>query len=185
MAKGRGFWSRQFTDADYIERWKARCVINERGCWLWQGFKHHNGYGEASYRGKAWRLHRAVLVITKGPIPDDWDACHTCDEPSCINPEHLFGGSRADNVEDMRRKGRGNHQKQTACKYGHPFDEDNTWVDSRNFRHCRRCGLIRMRLKAGWTREQAESIPTVPAGQRPVNAKWVRERGQLSEEATP
>ena len=150
------------TDAEYLSRYFAKTSVDERGCWIWQGFKHKRGYGEASYRGKAWRIHRLVLFLTKGAIPADWDACHSCDNPSCINPKHLFGGPRSVNVDDMRRKKRGNHQKKDACIHGHPFDAENTRICKRGFRHCKRCELIKQRMYAGWSEDEAISTPPVP-----------------------
>ncbi len=151
----RGFWSNAFTDADYIARWKARCIINEQGCWLFQGPLFHRGYAMVSYRGKSGRLHRWVYQIHKGPIPADWDCCHTCDNRHCINPLHLFAASRATNVRDMLAKGRGNNQRKTACIHGHAFDEVNTYVDPKGYRHCKTCQKMRHTGEAHvqWRRE--------------------------------
>lgn len=82
------------------------------GCWLWTGFVNEDGYGifcTGSYRAKTRRhikAHRLAYEIFCGPIPDGKLVCHTCDTPSCVNPDHLFIGSWADNVADMVRKGR-------------------------------------------------------------------------------
>lgn len=142
MAKGNPHSndSSKVTDADYVARWKARCIVNEQGCWLWQGFRHHNGYGEASYRCKNGRLHRWMYQIHRGvPAPADWDVCHTCDHRNCINPLHLFAADRATNVRDMLAKGRGNNQKKTSCVHGHEFSPENTYLDPRGYRHCKTC----------------------------------------------
>jgi hypothetical protein len=133
--KGAPTW----TDADYVAAWKARCIVSEDGCWLWQGFKYRNGYAMAAYRGVNGRVHRHVYQIHKGPIPEDWDCCHTCDNRHCINPLHLFAASRATNVRDMLAKGRGNNQKKTSCIHGHEFSPENTYVDPRGYRHCKTC----------------------------------------------
>lgn len=125
--KGAPSW----TDADYLAYWKSRCIVNEQGCWLWQGFVFYNGYPSGSYRGKSGRLHRFAYQAHRGgiPAPADWDVCHTCDNPGCINPLHLFAADRKTNVRDMLAKGRGNNQRKTHCVHGHEFSQENTYFD--------------------------------------------------------
>ncbi len=78
----------------------------ENGCWEWHGSRNDNGYGQFYFRGKAWRAHRAAYALFTGEIPDGLFVCHHCDNPSCVNPDHLFLGHAAVNVRDMVRKGR-------------------------------------------------------------------------------
>jgi hypothetical protein len=74
-------------------------------CWVWTGAKNHSGHG-VGWNGKRTRLaHRLSWELTTGSAPPDC-ACHKCDNPPCCNPSHLFLGSRADNLADMRAKGR-------------------------------------------------------------------------------
>jgi hypothetical protein len=79
---------------------------NERGCILWGGCRDINGYGRLVFRGRCLKAHRAAWELKHGPIQKGLHLCHHCDVPACINPEHLFLGTRADNIADMVAKGR-------------------------------------------------------------------------------
>lgn len=80
------------------------------GCWLWTGPLSYNGYGLlAIWNGKASRnirAHRFNWERAHGPIPPGMHACHRCDVRSCCNPDHIFIGTHADNMQDAVRKGR-------------------------------------------------------------------------------
>ena len=74
-------------------------------CWLWQG-SHINGYGKIYRAGMTHLAHRFSYEIHKGVIPKGMSICHACDTPLCVNPAHLWLGTRADNTLDMFTKGR-------------------------------------------------------------------------------
>ena len=97
------------------EHW-ARYVTGqpEGTCWNWQGSKDKDGYGKFCHDGKHLRAHRASYEIHKEPIPKGMMVCHTCDNPSCVNPEHLFLGDSKLNMVDMVHKNRGPLQKLTT-----------------------------------------------------------------------
>jgi hypothetical protein len=75
-------------------------------CWLWTGARFLSGYGMIWKEGKQALAHRVAYELAKGPIGPGLYVCHTCDVPSCVNPKHLWLGTREDNWADMRRKGR-------------------------------------------------------------------------------
>lgn len=77
-------------------------------CWEWTGYRMPNGYGQIlGMHRKRIPAHRAAWIVTHGVEPPrNIDVCHSCDNRSCVRPDHLFLGSRLDNVRDAMRKGR-------------------------------------------------------------------------------
>ncbi len=98
----------QFTKTrpDVKTRLLFRIEKTKSGCWEWLGPRHWLGYASIWVEGKNQPVHRVSYQTFKGPIPKGLYVCHTCDNPPCINPKHLFLGTHIDNIKDAVSKGR-------------------------------------------------------------------------------
>lgn len=87
------------------ERFEAKFEKGD-GCWNWKAGKQRDGYGQFRFAGRHQRAHRVSWMLYVGEIPDNLQVLHHCDNPSCVNPSHLFLGTIADNAHDRDSKGR-------------------------------------------------------------------------------
>lgn len=99
------------TDCIFLDRFWSKIIksADVDDCWNWQASTTEKGYGRIWWNGKTRRAHRIAYELTYGNIADDIEVLHTCDNPSCCNPRHLFIGSQADNMRDREQKNRANH----------------------------------------------------------------------------
>jgi len=111
---------RKYGDPNYTKAMPKRISLDERlrfhgwsvgnqDCWLWSRV-FSQGYGRISVDGRGRKAHVVAYEAWVGPIPAGLKVCHKCDVRNCINPDHLFLGTQADNMEDMVNKGRARNQ---------------------------------------------------------------------------
>lgn len=138
-----------------MRRFLDRVVVMPSGCWEWQSTTNGTGYGIVIAQSPGdpsyplhMRAHRLSYLLHYGPPPQDMLVLHTCDNPPCVNPEHLYLGTQQDNMRDAAGRRRTAAQQKTHCPYGHPYDAANTYVVPRTgHRQCRIC-------RARWRRNE-------------------------------
>jgi len=91
---------------DVMRFWSKVNKRDEDDCWEWQAGKLPQGYGLFKIQGLTQRAHRLAYQLSRHNIPDGLFVLHSCDNPPCVNPKHLFIGTHQDNMNDMKRKGR-------------------------------------------------------------------------------
>jgi hypothetical protein len=122
--------------------WKK--VQKTDGCWLWTGSKDRRGYGRFSVNNFPHLAHRVAKALAHGPFDSNLCGLHKCDNPPCVNPDHIALGTKMDNTRDMLRKGRfvDHHGRKTHCRNGHPYAGENLAVlvtSKTKERRCRQC----------------------------------------------
>jgi hypothetical protein len=158
---GKRSW--KYTDDEYNRRWlerlRARTLVNERGCFIWQGGVGSKGYIDLPHR--QWRNsgHRVVYrILRKKDLATSDLICHECDTRRCWNIDHLFIGTEAINNRDCGNKGRHHNSVKTHCKRNHEFTPENTGYKKGPgtvMRVCKECQKLRMKTPR-YREQQAE-----------------------------
>lgn len=125
-------------------------------CWIWTGYKTKTGYGTFKFKYYPHPAHRFSYQIFKGEIPKGLHICHSCDNPSCVNPEHLWTGTAQQNMIDCVQKGRHKETRKTHCLRGHEYTPENTKTyKNQPWRYCRTCRNITAR-KLYWSKKERD-----------------------------
>lgn len=133
---------REIRRTPIIEHFVSKIKIDfETGCFNWTAQKCPQGYGKYKRIKGIQLAHRASYKLFKGDIPEGMCVLHKCDNPSCINPDHLFIGDWDVNNKDRAAKGRTvtPTTNLTHCKRGHEFNKENTTIRKNGARLCRIC----------------------------------------------
>ena len=119
---------------EWEKAYLLRFVDKNSGCWVWTRGKSRAGYG----RCKGSYTHVRMWELVNGPVPAGMEVCHTCDNPSCINPEHLFLGTHQQNMQDMFTKGRDTNH--LGLKHGTGYQAHRNAALRRDEYKCVVCG---------------------------------------------
>lgn len=118
--------------SELINHLFSKRQIDDRGCWIWTGFKRR--YGSMQIDGRNYAVHRVSAHVFRGlPIDSPLGVLHHCDVPRCFNPDHFFFGTQEDNVQDMFAKGRDNHSRGETVNTARLTETDVRIVRKRHF----------------------------------------------------
>lgn len=159
-------------------------------CWLWTGSANRHGYGSFAVDGRdalrrSENAHRFSWRLHYGDIPAGVDVCHRCDVPRCVRPDHLWLGTRLENMADAKAKGR-LHRRGDTCPHGHPFTPENTYINAKGYWFCRECGrqstrkreaeerrtnpeAVRMRMREKAWRQRQKKLQRQPTNEQPIS----------------
>lgn len=117
---------------------RRKTRVTPDGCWFWEAYKSPDGYGRLQVPGMGQLAHRVSYLVFVGPIPEGTSLDHLCRNRACVNPAHLEPVSWRENI--LRGEGVAAHRaRQTHCKRGHEFVEENVYRFPNGRRGCRTC----------------------------------------------
>ena len=121
--------------------------VDRRGpdeCWPWTGGVNGDGYGRFYLKRKKMTAATRVAwsLATGREFPADKLACHSCDNPGCVNPGHIWPGTQSDNIKDCANKGRHPSKPKTHCQRGHELTDENRIPMAGGGSRCRACARV-------------------------------------------
>lgn len=108
------------------------------GCWDWLGDMNQKGYGRLFYNGKKHSAHRVSFEMFNGPISEDLEIDHVCENRKCVNPAHLQQITHRQNIRNGRLM-KSRRIPKTHCPQGHPYQGDNVLWTRGGYQYCRQC----------------------------------------------
>lgn len=138
---------------------KKYMIDKETGCWNFKGCKTKSGYGRIRVNGVHWMAHRYSLSCHLGrPIADGMVVMHLCDNPSCVNPEHLKEGTQKENIEDCISKGRATKATGKRMPRRDPSEERKAMVIRRYHKGWTATSIARYhKLSVAWVKRVIEA----------------------------
>lgn len=123
--------------------WANVDVRGEDECWPWRGSTDPKGYGYFYDGTRTTRAHRIALASKLGRrLAKGECGCHSCDNPPCCNPSHLWPGSTGDNIKDMFAKRRDRNGRKAHCRQGHELSGSNLKIAKSGRRICATCDAV-------------------------------------------
>lgn len=140
-------------DEKYIERAKRRFLGSfnkgrRNSCWVWTGSRVNGKYGKIYFMGRTHLATHVAWFFEHGKFPERGDhVCHSCDNPPCVNPNHLWLGTGSANQNDSVKKGRHASTKKSRCIHGHTLKDAFIYRGKRECRTCRKEKYSRRLIK--------------------------------------
>jgi hypothetical protein len=161
--------SNQYTEGQKLcrpikDRFMAKVQVNiVTGCWEWIGARNNHEQGQFVVEHKKVLAYRFSWELHRGKIPEGMYVCHKCDNPPCVNPDHLFLGTQSDNIRDCVSKGRLHNwnKAKTVCKRGHAFTPENTYLIKGVRRACAICRRMLTRISAQKRRDKQKAAAAI------------------------
>ena len=144
---------------EFIARFESK-FAKGAGCWIWEASCAGKGYGQVKlpFQRRNDYAHRIAYQIYRGEITNGRYVCHHCDNPKCVNPEHLYLGTQKENLQDMARKDRSLYGERNARA---KLKE----ADVRKIRACLEMGMTQQQIAAAFGISQIQ-ISRIHTGQR-------------------